>query len=595
MAKDGDPKTILSKFLDWVCEHGGRHMLYRGIADTEKKRPALTAIARRLQDEGENEGEFIRANQELIETVKMRGHGDQKKLQHDLEILAELQHYGAATCLMDFTRNPFAGLWFACKNPALKNGRVLAINSVDYNRFVKVNAESMQEPIGDLLPSSRRKGRLWVWEPKRQNERIIAQQSVFVFGAAKIQPEHVFSVKSTDGVWDELQKYGVSLESLFCDFDGFARANTSAQQYGAGNYLDKAMDEHAHEKYENAIEHYSRALIASGNESIYYHRGRAKMSLGVAARNDHKKADAYYKQALEDYNKSPEDKQMLFHRAIAKRRLSDYEGAIADYSRMIEMAPQHAKAYINRGRVKEQLGDHEDAIADYDWAIEISPQFAAAHYNLALAKRQSGDYKDAIASYDRVIEISPKHVAAYFGRGLAKYKLGDYEGAIADYDRAIEINPQDMPSYNNRGNSKYEMGDHEGAITDYNRAIEIKPQDSPAYHNRGLAKYKLGDYEGTIADYDRVIEILPQGADGYNNRGYAKKKWCDNEGAKAAYDYASAIADFDRAIELNPHLALAYYNRGNVKKAQGDKDGTAEADFQKTKEIDPSFKHPEGE
>ena len=84
-------------------------------------------------------GEFIRANQELIETVKMRGHGDHKKLQHDLDILAELQHYGAATCLMDFTRNPLVGLWFACWNSPSTKGRVLAINSVDYDRFVKIN------------------------------------------------------------------------------------------------------------------------------------------------------------------------------------------------------------------------------------------------------------------------------------------------------------------------------------------------------------------------------------------------------------------------------------------------------------------------
>ena len=509
MAKDDDPKTILSKFLDWVREHGGRHMLYRGIADTEKKRPALTAIARRLPDEGKNEGEFIRANQELIETVKMRGHGDHKKLQHDLEILAELQHYGAATCLMDFTRNPFAGLWFACKNPTLKNGRVLAINSVNYNRFVKINAESMQEPIGDLLPSSRRKGRLWVWEPKRQNERIIAQQSVFVFGAAKIPPEHVFSVKSTDGVWDELQKYGVSLESLFCDFDGFARANTSAQQYGAGNYLDKAMDEHAHEKYENAIEHYSRALVASGNESIYYHRGRAKMSLGVAARNDRKKADAYYKQALEDYNKSTEDKKMLFHRAIAKRRLSDYEGAIADYSRMIEMAPQHAKAYINRGRVKEQLGDHEDAIADYDRAIEINPQHMAAHLDRGRSKEKLGDYKGAIADYDRVIEFNPQHVSAYFGRGYVKEKLGDLPGAIASYDRVIEFNPQHAGAYNNRGVAKDKLGHHEKAIADYNQALEINSQYAFAYYNRGLAKRAQGDKDGAEVDFQKAKEIDP--------------------------------------------------------------------------------------
>ena len=33
----------------------------------------------------------------------------------DLPLLAELQHFRAATCLIDFTRNALVALWFACE------------------------------------------------------------------------------------------------------------------------------------------------------------------------------------------------------------------------------------------------------------------------------------------------------------------------------------------------------------------------------------------------------------------------------------------------------------------------------------------------
>ena len=505
MAKDGGSRSILSDFLGWVREHGGRHMLYRGIAG--KERPASAAIARRLRNDEKNEGEFIRANRELIEIARMRGHDTRKNLQRDLDILAELQHYGAATCLMDFTRNPFAGLWFACKNRDHKNGRVFAIDSGDYDRFVKINTNSMKESIGDLLPSRRRKGKLWVWEPKRQNERIIAQQSVFVFGAAEIQPEHVFLVKNTEGILNELQKYGVSLESLFCDFDGFARANESAQQYGAENYLDKATDEHAQEKYEDAIGYYDCALKNVKEKSIhYYHRGRAKASLGATA--DKAEADAYYKQAIEDYNKSPDSEKMLFHRGNAKGQSGDLPGAIADYGRAIDINSLYAEAYSRRGNAKGKLGDHKGTIADCNSAIKINRQDAVAYHDRGVAKYHLGDLSGAIADNDQAIKINRKYASAYYNRGSSKHALGDLSGAIADYDQAIEL-AQYAEAYNSRGGAKYHFGDLSGAIADFDRAIELEPQFALAYHNRAVAKREQGDMKGSAADFQRVWEIAP--------------------------------------------------------------------------------------
>ena len=575
-------KTIesIAEFWKWVKKLRGTEMLFRGLSKEsyldgrdDGKLRVSPSLCRCLGGDKAPEKLFIAESMRLLSDAKMQGHHWRDGIElKDLALTAELQHFGAATCLTDFSRNPLVALWFACGGLSSPGdgqkgvGVVTAFDGGDFGSCKKVNADNIEKPIGSFFSpegGSIAGQKFYVWAPSQsQNARITAQQSVFVFGrtAIEIAPNHVCYVENKDNILEELHACGITKKSLFGgDFDGFARILNSSSSLGA----------------------------IGGH---YYHIAREKHASG--AEDDLHLAVLYYDKAIE---MGAFLKDAYYHRGDAKFRLGDTKGVLADLNEAAKHEPNNINNYWVRATVKSANDDWPGAIADYDRAIEINPQFAAAHYNLALAKRQSGDYKDAIASYDRVIEISPKHVAAYFGRGLAKYKLGDYEGAIADYDRAIEINPQDMPSYNNRGNSKYEMGDHEGAITDYNRAIEIKPQDSPAYHNRGLAKYKLGDYEGTIADYDRVIEILPQGADGYNNRGYAKKKWCDNEGAKAAYDYASAIADFDRAIELNPHLALAYYNRGNVKKAQGDKDGTAEADFQKTKEIDPSFKHPEGE
>ena len=49
----------------------------------------------------------------------------------------------------------------------------------------------------------------------------------------------------------------------------------------------------------------------------------------------------------------------------AKDELKDYKGAIADYTKAIEIDPNYADAYNNRGIAKDELKDYKGAIADY--------------------------------------------------------------------------------------------------------------------------------------------------------------------------------------------------------------------------------------
>ena len=243
-------------------------------------------------------------------------------------------------------------------------------------------------------------------------------------------------------------------------------------------------------------------------------------------------------------------------RGNAKNKMGDYEGAIADCDRALEIRPQYARAYNNRGNAKSNMGDYEGAIADYDRAIEISPQYTMAYSNRGITKRKMGDYKGAIADYDRAIEISPQYTIAYSNRGVAKSNMGDYEGAIADYDRAIEISPQYAAAYSNRGITKDNMGDHAGAIADFDWAIGINPQFADAYSNRGVTKRKMGDYKDAIADYDRAIEINPNHKSAIHNRAIAlvlQDTQKEHEELRAKYQ-AQAKEAFNRTLKISTDL-----------------------------------------
>ena len=53
-----------------------------------------------------------------------------------------------------------------------------------------------------------------------------------------------------------------------------------------------------------------------------------------------------------------------------------------------------ADAYFNSGNAKSDSGDYQGAIADYDKAIEINPQNAAYYYNRGYANYKLGDRRN---------------------------------------------------------------------------------------------------------------------------------------------------------------------------------------------------------
>ena len=81
-------------------------------------------------------------------------------------------------------------------------------------------------------------------------------------------------------------------------------------------------------------------------------------------------------------------------------------------------------SYFKRAFDKEKKGDYSGAIADYTKAIEINPTYYVDPYiNRAGAKYELNDYSGAIDDLNRAIELSPKNKDAYFNRGFAKLEL----------------------------------------------------------------------------------------------------------------------------------------------------------------------------
>src|SRR5690606_32894209 len=71
----------------------------------------------------------------------------------DMGLLADLQHYGVETRLIDFSSNPMTALWFACQEPGLsgvsRSGVLLALNVTGWHTFSTVGSRKTWDHLGD--------------------------------------------------------------------------------------------------------------------------------------------------------------------------------------------------------------------------------------------------------------------------------------------------------------------------------------------------------------------------------------------------------------------------------------------------------------
>lgn len=131
--------------------------------------------------------------------------------------------------------------------------------------------------------------------------------------------------------------------------------------------------------------------------------------------------------------------------------------------------------YIWRGNAKYEQKDYDGAISNYNKALEIDPYYGLAFYNRTFALIGKGYYLKAIENCDKVINLCLDYnVDAYVIKGAILRAINKYREAIKSFDKAIDIDPDYANAYFNRGIAKKESNiDLLGSRQDFEKFIEL--------------------------------------------------------------------------------------------------------------------------
>ena len=190
----------------------------------------------------------------LLADAKNQGYGYHNGRElSDLELLASLQHYGAATRLLDFSQSAYVALWFACREDPEETGIVFGMDTSTI-RLIREPNLARADMSTILTSESRYKPNIVRWEPPPLYRRISAQRSVFVistctnygwgsieipdaFSSDAYQGEDLFAIAISPRMKQEMSTqwglvFGFSTDSMFPDIAGFG------QHHGPGSSFE---------------------------------------------------------------------------------------------------------------------------------------------------------------------------------------------------------------------------------------------------------------------------------------------------------------------------------------------------------------------
>ncbi|MDE0000535.1 MAG: FRG domain-containing protein [Rhodospirillaceae bacterium] len=373
--------------------------------------------------------------QEIVERAR-----DYTMLEDEDDILAEIQHFGGSTNLIDFTSDYLVALFFASAESDGINGRVV-LHWPDQANVIT---------------------------PKQTHNRVVSQKSVMVrpgrgFFVPDSHEETVVIPGDLKGsMLMFLERFhGISERSVYNDIHGYIRhQRPNRTRYVAefretlGTSCDSESADLRHYMAAN-IERVTRVTVryychqermdyADGNGSVFalsfLDETGAMTSRRVALQPD--EVIELLTHCIENGDGGIELRDAYCWRGGAFLFQGATELAKADFERALELDGEMAEAHHGWAHLHWRQGSADRAMAHLEEALRLDPEFKPALIDRGNALREGGLLDDAVRDFD-VVLVGTRVTSMYtwfrdghFFRAVAGCIQREWDAAEADFVRA---------------------------------------------------------------------------------------------------------------------------------------------------------------
>lgn len=226
-------------------------------------------------------------------------------------------------------------------------------------------------------------------------------------------------------------------------------------------------------------------------------------------------------------------------RAVARYGLGDYDGALADFSKidtLIDVSRKEmADILVCRGYSNYFLGHIEAAAADFRQATALDAGRYEALAGLGKIEIDRRRYAEAGKFLNAALSYEKSYDRLWTNYGNLLMHFGMYEKAFAVFNTAVKLNPVSLNAQNGRGVTMLEQDLLEAARSLFDSLVRTNRGQPFLLNNRGIVNAYLGN---------RFSQ-------------YGEQKSADRS-------YKLAEKDFNLALEAAPVKKFYHVNKGNV-------------------------------
>ena len=334
----------------------------------------------------------------ILNVEKRIINGARKHLQDgasDIEVLTELQHFGGKTNLIDFTKNLYIAIFFACDGEIDEDGRLILVGkSTLDNTEINYNKSAEAIKANNILAS-----------PTGKSPRAIFQSGAFIHPhKGYLEKGDYYSVVINAELKSELLLYlqkhhDISSKTVYNDIHGFIR---------------------------------NQSIETAANERFF-------LGYSCSTSDDPKGAVQYYGEAIK---LNPQMLVAYTNRGISYTQLHQYEEAIVDYTKAIKLQPRISRNYFLRGMAHKLAGNLDAALVDYNEAIRVGPSHAKYHIGLGEVYLRTQKYDDAISQFNEALRLDPHNQDMREHLGYTYIALTNWEEALTHMRIARDLNIQ---------------------------------------------------------------------------------------------------------------------------------------------------------
>ncbi|WP_395404736.1 FRG domain-containing protein [Pseudoduganella sp. UC29_106] len=221
---------------------------FRGQMDA--RWPLLTSLERYLSAYLPDRSSWRLREERAIRIFRRKAHNylsDPSVLDNDLRCLALMQHHGAPTRLLDFTKSPFVAVFFAMEQSncdaavyALNTPRLFTAAPRDFPDMDRDAIDPRTQGNFERYFQPNTNAVLWVGEPTEMDRRLVAQSGTLVVPGILGRPldeilqeygdsdallkKIVLPRSMRDEAMKALYRMNITNATLFPDLDGLARS-----------------------------------------------------------------------------------------------------------------------------------------------------------------------------------------------------------------------------------------------------------------------------------------------------------------------------------------------------------------------------------